>query len=196
MTRSNVYRDMREQPAIAVTATAEGVAVTRTERLASLFSTHGDRLYRLARRLSPTADEARDLVQETFLRAASRLRSVPSGAADEEAWLTRVLVNIRRDQWRKSAIRRRYSNGIAGGQTLSQKSDCESALIARETIWCALDCLPPRRRAVVIMYELEGLAIPAIAALLGITVITARWHLSRGRRDLAKVLKTESGEDQ
>ena len=65
----------------------------------------------------------------------------------------------------------------------------ESALIARNTIWLALDRLTPRRRAVLIMYELEGLTIPAIASLLGITVITTRWHLSKGRLDLARVLK-------
>jgi DNA-directed RNA polymerase specialized sigma24 family protein len=37
------------------------------ERLATLFDAHHERLYRLARRLVPTADDARDLVQETFL---------------------------------------------------------------------------------------------------------------------------------
>jgi len=44
------------------------------------------------------------------------------------------------------------------------------------------------------MYELEGLAIPAIAALLGISIITVRWHLSMGRRDLIGVLKPYMGD--
>jgi DNA-directed RNA polymerase specialized sigma24 family protein len=39
-----------------------------------------------------------------------------------------------------------------------------------------------------VMYELEGAAIPAIARLLGVTPVTVRWHLSRGRKELAKVL--------
>jgi len=51
-----------------------------------------------------------------------------------------------------------------------------------------LDKLTPRRRAIVVMHELEGLAIPAIASLLGISAITVRWHLSLGRRDLARDL--------
>ena len=54
------------------------------ERLAALFDAHSDRLYRLARRLVPTADAAQDPVQETFLRAA-RARSLPVGAIAEEA---------------------------------------------------------------------------------------------------------------
>ncbi len=74
---------------------------------ASLFDTHHERLYRLARRLSRNADDARDLVQETFLRAARSAGSVPSGAAHEEAWLVRVLINICRDRWRQTANRAR-----------------------------------------------------------------------------------------
>ena len=68
-----------------------------SDRLGALFDTHHRRLYQLARRLSATADDARDLVQETFLRAAQARRAIPSGRQDEEAWLVRVLVNLCRD---------------------------------------------------------------------------------------------------
>ena len=44
------------------------------------------------------------------------------------------------------------------------------------------------------MHELEGLTIPAIASLLGISAVTVRWHLSMGRRDLARALKLPTGE--
>src|SRR5689334_12992916 len=81
-----------------------------TSRLSALFDGHYERLYRLARRLAPTGDAARDLVQDTFLKAARSLRSVPLGAANEEAWLVRVLVNIQRDEWRKSAVRARHDS--------------------------------------------------------------------------------------
>jgi DNA-directed RNA polymerase specialized sigma24 family protein len=74
-------------------------------RLASLFDVHYDRLYQLARRLMPSADDALDLVQETFLKAARFPKSVPSGVTNEEAWLVRVLINTRRDQWRKKSVR-------------------------------------------------------------------------------------------
>jgi DNA-directed RNA polymerase specialized sigma24 family protein len=41
------------------------------------------------------------------------------------------------------------------------------------------------------MYELEGMAIPAIATLLDVAPVTVRWHLSRGRRELARVIGVE-----
>ena len=162
-----------------------------TERLASLFDAHYDRLYRLARRLVPTVDEALDLVQEVFLKAARAPNSIPSGFAEEEAWLVRVLVNIRRDQWRKATVRRRY-----GGETrpsIGIGTHAETALVARAAVWSALDALPPRRRAVVVMHELEGLDVHDIASGLGITAVTVRWHLSRGRRDLARILAPRVG---
>ena len=46
-------------------------------------------------------------------------------------------------------------------------------------VWQALARLPPRRRTIVVLYELEGAAIPDIAKLLGVTAVTVRWHLSR-----------------
>lgn len=161
------------------------------ERLSTLFDTHYDRLYRLARRLTDNADDALDLVQETFLKAARSRAAVPVGVTKEEAWLVRVLINIRRDQWRKTAVRQRHR---AMSVPTSVDSDQEAALIARATVWRALDTLTPRRRAIVVMYELEGLTIPAIASLLGITAITVRWHLSVGRRALAQVLAPQMGD--
>lgn len=160
------------------------------ERLAVLFDTHNHRLYGLARRLTASRDDALDLVQETFLRAARYPRSVPVGLANEEAWLVRVLINIRRDQWRKNVSHSRFEQTQAGkSMSWHTSGDIESAVIARATVWRALDVLSPRRRAIVVMRELEGVSIPAIASLLGIRQITVRWHLSRGKRELTAKLK-------
>jgi RNA polymerase sigma-70 factor (ECF subfamily) len=165
---------------------------TQAERLSVLFDRHADRLYRLARRLVGTADDALDLLQETFLKAARSPASIPSGLADEEAWLVRVLVNIRRDQWRKTAVRKRHEPDVVPA-TLEQH-DPEPALVARADVWRALEHLSPRRRAIVVMSELEELSTASIASLLGISRITVRWHLSRARRELAKTLGIDLGE--
>jgi DNA-directed RNA polymerase specialized sigma24 family protein len=57
-------------------------------------------------------------------------------------------------------------------------SNVESALIAKRAVWGALDALHPRRRAIVILSELEGMNPSAIGSLLGISAMTVRWHLS------------------
>ncbi len=169
-----------------------GLSDDLSDRLAAAFDAHHERLFRLARRLTSNRDDALDLVQETFLRAARSPRSFPVGPTGEEAWLVRVLINVRRDQWRRTVVRERHDPEM-------RLSSCpvgnqEAAVIARATVWRALEAIAPRRRAVVVMHELEGLAPPAIASLLGISAVTVRWHLSMGRRDLTGILTSQLGE--
>ena len=45
-----------------------------------------------------------------------------------------------------------------------------------------------RRRAILVLYEIEGATIPAIARLVGVSPVTVRWHLSIGRHEMAKAL--------
>jgi RNA polymerase sigma factor (sigma-70 family) len=172
--------------AIAMPAAAERPHEDSAARVGALFDEHHQRLFKLARRLSRNADDARDLVQETFLRAARSPGSVPPGASHEEAWLVRVLINICRDRWRQSAVRTRAR--VHRLVTPAAEIDPEPALMARSMVWQALDALPPRRRAILILYELEGAAIPVVAKLLGVSPVTVRWHLSIGRREMAKAL--------
>ena len=173
--------------ALVLVSSSERTDTDPQIRVAALFDAHHARLFRLARRLAGTSEDARDLVQETFLRAARSPHAVPPGPTHEEAWLVRVLINICRDRWRQVAVRRFHQPTLAAPATAV---DPESALIARSLIWQALAQLPPRRRAILILYELEGSPIPAIAKLLGVTAVTVRWHLSVGRRELARVLST------
>jgi RNA polymerase sigma-70 factor (ECF subfamily) len=163
---------------------------TADDRLAELFEDHHDRLFRLARRLTLRRDDALDLVQETFLRVARRPSSIPTGSADEEAWLVRILINIQRDCWRRAVVRERHD---AVRHSVASTDSPEAALVARATIWRAIDVLPPRRRAVLVLYELEERSTAEIAGLLGITRMTVRWHLSKGRRDLARALRSDTG---
>jgi RNA polymerase sigma-70 factor (ECF subfamily) len=155
-------------------------------RVGILFDRHQQRLFRMARRLSRNTDDARDLVQETFLRAARSPRSIPHGVSNEEAWLVRVLINICRDRWRQAAVRTRAR--ITGNLAPPPAMNPEPHLMAKSLVRHALEALPPRRRAILILYELEGAAIPTIAKLLGVTPVTVRWHLSMGRREMAKAL--------
>jgi RNA polymerase sigma-70 factor, ECF subfamily len=176
--------------AIAMPVAVEKPPEDFAARVGTLFDLHHQRLFKLARRLSRSADDARDLVQETFLRAAKSARSIPEGASNEEAWLVRVLINICRDRWRQSAVRTRAR--VNGHVSAEPAFNPEPHMIAKSLVRQALDALPPRRRAILILYELEGTAIPTIARLLGVTPVTVRWHLSMGRREMARALGRNS----
>jgi RNA polymerase sigma-70 factor (ECF subfamily) len=158
-----------------------------------LFDRHHRRLYQLARRLSSTSDEAHDLVQDTFLRVAGSNVAAPATPAEAEAWLVRILVNLCRDRWRARLSRRRLDATFPLTSWMTPATDPEARLVAQSAIWTALAQLPPRRRAVIVLHELEGLSVEKTCAALGITKVTVRWHLARGRRELADIVTRLGG---
>lgn len=166
-----------------------------SERLGALFDAHQARLYRLARRMVADAEEARDLVQEAFLRAARRLGSVPADEPGAGAWLARVVVNLCRDRGRRLEVRRRAAATVLRPVEAAPESGPESRAVARRAVQTALAALPPRRRAVVVLHELEERPVAEIASLLGLARVTVRWHLAAGRKDLAARLLT-GGSDE
>jgi RNA polymerase sigma-70 factor (ECF subfamily) len=156
------------------------------EQLEALFDANHVRLYRLARRMSGDAEEARDLVQQAFLRAASRPHLLPAGAAGREAWLIRTLVNLCRDRWRRLRVRREAADRLPRP---ASSGDPEARALARATVQTALAGLSPRQRAVIVLHELEERDAGEIAHLLGISRVTVRWHLSSARKELRAMLQ-------
>lgn len=191
--RPNAFPGPRVYPHVNAPLTTSAIfESTRSqagrERLARLFDTHHERLFRLARRLSEDREEARDLVQEAFLRAARRPESVPDGDQPGEAWLVRTLVNLCRDRYRRLSVRTRVHDQIRRGE---EEAHPEDAVVARATVQAALGRLSPRRRAVIALHEIEGRPVREVARLLGVAEVTVRWHLLAARRELAVLLIQE-----
>jgi len=155
---------------------------TGSERLAVLFELHQMRLYRFALRLARDDEEAKDLVQDAFIRAASA--RVPEDDKAAEAWLVRVVVNLARDRWRRSRVRDAFRQSIR-----SESHDPAPALDAAATVRVALASLPPRQRAVIALHYLDGETVAAIATLLRVSQVTVRWHLAAARKRLAAFLE-------
>jgi RNA polymerase sigma-70 factor (ECF subfamily) len=157
----------------------EGCAVER------LFDAHHERLFKLARRLSIDHDQARDLVQETFMRVVRSRSPLPADRDGQAAWLVRALVNLARDRGRRAAVRQR----MQAGERAQGAAGPEAAYLARIAVQNALARLDARRRAVIVLHEIEGEPVARVATLLGINAITVRWHLGRARRQLAALLR-------
>ena len=160
-------------------------AVTETspnDRLAALYDRHHARLYRFALRLSRDDEEAKDLLQEAFIRAASA--RVPSDDASAGAWLVRVVLNLARDRWRRRRLRRAFAY-----LTGPESHDPRPALDAAATVRAAIASLPPRQRAVVVLHHLEEESVADIAATLHLSRVTVRWHLAAARKRLQDILR-------
>ena len=161
-------------------STVRSDEITWTETVGRLFDAHHARLYALALRLTWDADEARDMVQECFMRVITRGR-LPEDETGRERWLVRIVVNLCRDRARRTAVRRTLTPAPP------EPGMPDPALDA--AVRDAVLALPVRQRAVVVLHEIEGRTLAEVARLLGIAAVTARWHLHAARKTLREVLR-------
>ncbi|MGA9995821.1 MAG: sigma-70 family RNA polymerase sigma factor [Pyrinomonadaceae bacterium] len=160
-------------------------------------------VYALLYRLTEDAEEARDLTQETFLRAFQSIERF-RGDADLKTWLYRIALNQARNRWRWWRRRRRDStvsldaqDGLSE-QTLGARLQDASSLnpeqetLAREretALRSALRSLGRPYREAVILRDVEGMSYEEVAATLEISVGTVKSRISRGRLELRKKLE-------
>jgi RNA polymerase sigma-70 factor (ECF subfamily) len=160
-------------------------------------------VYALLYRLTSDAEEARDLTQETFLRAfqsVSRFR----GDADLKTWIYRIAINQARNRWRWWKRRRRDvtvsldDNRGPSEQPLSASlrnedaPDPEQETLAHERegqLRAALLGLRSAYREAVILRDVEGFSYEEIATTLEISIGTVKSRLSRGRLELRRKLE-------
>lgn len=146
-----------------------------------IFQAFQPRLFSLALRMTWNRDEALDLVQEAFLRLA-RAGDRALRGTEAEAWLMRVVVNLCNDARRRARVRA-HARGELGAPT-SEAGGATLRVELRE----ALGRLAPRRRAILLLHDLEGRTASEIAEILGSTAVTVRWHLHRARKSIRESL--------
>jgi len=168
----------------------EIVAAARSgdrDAFAALVRATYDDTYTLAYRLTGNEEDARDVVQETYLRA---YRSIDRfrGEAKVTTWLYRITANCASTQL---GSRRRHRHEAldltvepADATPASDPLDRAVAADLRATVETAIAELPPRLRAVVVLRDVYDLPHDAIAAELGITETAAKVRLHRARRAL------------
>lgn len=130
-------------------------------------------------------DEAEDLVQEAFVRAAAVGRRFEA-VENPEAWLRTTAINQHRSRWRK------LRNGQRARARLQPPRDPE-ALEDHLAIITALRALPEAQRQVIALHYLADLSVETIAEELGIPSGTVKSRLSRGREALASELAHSEG---
>lgn len=160
-------------------------------------------VYALLYRLTADVEEARDLTQETFLRAFQSIGRF-RGDANLKTWLYRIAINQARNRWRWWRRRRRDAMVSLDGtdrpdeQPLSVKLRNEAALdpeeetLAHEREQQLRDALLGLRRSyreAVILRDVEGLSYEEIAVALQINIGTVKSRLSRGRLELRNKLE-------
>jgi RNA polymerase sigma-70 factor, ECF subfamily len=161
-----------------------------------------DQVYRVARRLVGSREEAEDLVQETYARAFRSWRSFTPGT-NLRAWLLRILTNLNVDRGRK--VQRTpqtqpleetdyyLANKMAesaGEQVLDQDRVVER--LSQDSIVNALAEIPHDFRDVVVLVDIGDFSYADAAQILDIPMGTVMSRLHRGRRLLKARLAEEA----
>lgn len=157
------------------------------------------RLFRVARGVVASDAEAEEVVQETYMKAFSRLDTF-RGEARFSTWITRIAINTARMQARRVRPQEDYDTVAEDHQTPDsvlpfpgQSPDRPDAALGRAQIRVFLEDavadLPADLRLPFLMREAESMSVRAIAADLSLNPITVKTRLFRARRRLRNALE-------
>ena len=148
------------------------------------------RLTRLLSRMVRDQSEIEDIVQDSFIKAFKNMASF-KGEVSFGAWIKRIVINNCLDFLKKRklalvSINEEVHHLTDVDDDWSVDYSYEARVIAR-----TIETLKDKYRLVLSLYLLEGYDHQEIAAILGITEVTSRTHLMRGKQQLKEILKEQ-----
>src|SRR6187200_2743581 len=161
-----------------------------------------DQIYRVARRMVSTREEAEDLVQETYARAFRSWRSFTPGT-NLRAWLLRILTNLNIDRGRRKQRAPDMQPLEEGDYFLYNKieeasrepvseQDAVVERLSQDDVVSALSAVPHDFRDVLVLVDIGDFTYQDAAQILDIPIGTVMSRLHRGRRILKKELAEAS----
>ena len=155
-----------------------------------------DQVYRVARGLSRSKEEAEDLMQETYARAFRSWRSFTPGT-NLRAWLLRILTNLNIDRGRRAQRTPdqqplEESDYFLYNQLEAASGETEEERVlerlSQDHVAEALSAVPHDFRDVVVLVDIGDFSYAEAAQILDIPIGTVMSRLHRGRRILKKEL--------
>ena len=160
-----------------------------------------DQVYRVARHLAGSREEAEDLMQEAYARAFRSWRSFTPGT-NLRAWLLRILTNLNIDRGRKKQRTPDTQPLEEGDYFLYNKleesngpaQDEERVVerLSQDDVVSALSAVPHDFRDVVVLVDIGDFTYADAAQILDILIGTVMSRLHRGRRILKRELAEEA----
>jgi RNA polymerase sigma-70 factor, ECF subfamily len=192
---------MAEAPSESARIAADARDRVRFEEEALALS---DQVYRVARHLAGSREEADDLVQETYARAFRSWRSYTPGT-NLRAWLLRILTNLNIDRGRRSQrtppMQPLEANDYFLYDRLTESdggpSDEDRVVerLSQDDIVSALSAVPHDFRDVIVLVDIGDFSYQDAAQILDIPIGTVMSRLHRGRRILKRELAESVSEE-
>lgn len=165
----------------------------------TLAASYLDQLYNAARHMTGNAQEAEDLVQETYTRAFQAWRQLKD-PAHCRAWLYQIMRRLFIDAYRRKRIMpeliviegRHETEDPLLAATVADTEEETIRRLSAEEIRRALCLLPEELRTALLLCSVEGFTYPEIAEILGCPVSTVRSRIARARQKLLVKLHSQA----
>jgi len=159
----------------------------QTEAFEPLVTPYRKLLLTLAYRLCRNTEEAKEISQETLMRAFRYLGSFDRKRSFKN-WLLQIEMNV----WRSLGPRAADEGTLRELAARNTPEDPEERLTGkevREKLLACLDGLSPREREVFLLRDIESRSVKETAEVLRISAISVRVHLSRARDKIRELVK-------
>ena len=149
-----------------------------------LYRRYAARVYTLCRRYLGDGEEAKDLMQETFIQALDKIHSFTfTGKGSLYGWISRIAINkalnqIKRQRWRTVSL------DLWSQDTLPEPTEEEMETVPQEKLLAWIASLPDLRRAVFNLYCVDGYSHKEIGKMLGISEKGSAGVLAKARKQL------------
>lgn len=167
----------------------------RQAAFSEIMRRHRQSVFRMVRACVGEADEALDLVQETFVAAHQALPRY-DGDRSMRAWLSTIAINKCRDWGRKRTVRRFLAFAAPIGPEAEEVADDQVAIDDAtgdrqelDRVTRAISTLPANLKEPLVLRTIEGLSQAETAEVLGISEKAVETRLYRARRSLADRLE-------
>jgi RNA polymerase sigma-70 factor (ECF subfamily) len=147
-----------------------------------LYEAHVERIYRLTFRLTGLEHLARELTQDTFVRAFASIDGFRGDSAFG-TWLHTIAVSVSLNELKRRKRESAREAPLEEALTMSRTPPLSDPIL-RERLMTAVNALPEGCRTVFMMHDAEGYTHEEIATALGVTPGTSKAQLSRGRAKL------------
>ncbi len=170
-------------PEVTDAELARGALLGDAGAFGGLVARYYRRIFWVAFHVVGSVDDARDVVQESFVRLHRSLAKFDFGRSFY-TWFYRIVMNLAIDSLRKRRAERATSFDDDLDRLGAPEEECSAAerQELRGQVWAILNKLDGKFKSVLVLRDIHGMSCREIAPILRVTHATVRWRLHRGRR--------------
>ena len=152
----------------------------------SLIERHYLPVYQLSFKWCRVKEDAEEITQEVFIKLSRKLNTF-NHRSTFKTWLYRIVINTAKDYTRKNSAKRLYESAFAEAHPGEKGDDPTDDPVDEQRVYDAIDTLPHKQKAALMLVIAEGLSHKEAAHILDCSETTVSWRIHQARNALKKI---------